>query len=134
MPRTPTFLGLATALLITGCASLIAPPTDDLARLPVVRFGDAPPASGAYVLLYPAGTPLPVIASVSGSLMKAPVESRLEVSIQRDIYVSGAWASFDGRHWRRADELVGGQFQFAVPGDKDPRAPGRMSATFNLKG
>lgn len=121
------------SLVLPGCASLIRPSDAELAQLPVVRFGDAAPAGQPYILHYPAGAPLPVEARIHGSLMEQDTRSTLQVSIRKDIYTYKQWASLDGKTWCRATDLIGGHFQFVVPGEGDSRAPGVMRAEFNLK-
>ena len=49
------------------------------------------------------------------------------------LQADGNWASLDGKTWCPATDLIGGHFQFVVPGDGDSRAPGVMRAEFNLK-
>lgn len=121
------------AVLLPGCAALTRPSDAEMARLPVVRYGDAAPSGQPYILHYPAGVPLPVEARVHGTLMEQDTRSTLQVSIRKDLYTYKQWASLDGKTWCPATDLIGGHFQFVVPGDGDSRAPGVMRAEFNLK-
>lgn len=116
---------------LSACA-MIPPSTAEMSKVPVVRFGESAPAT-PFVLLYPAGTPLPVIASVTGTLLEKGDQARLNVALKRDIYVYQHWASFDGEHWERGDKLVKGAFRIRLPGDKDGHTPGSMAAEFDLK-
>lgn len=118
---------------LSGCASLGMPGADELARLPVVRYGDAAPADAPYILLYPAGAPLPVNAWVGGSLLQEEASATLTVRTKKDLYTYKHWASLDGKNWCSANSLVSGNFLITVPGEKDGRNPGTMRAEFNLK-
>lgn len=118
--------------LISAC-TLFPPSAEETANLPKVRFGEAAPAGKPFILHYPAGAPLPVKASVSGSLFTKPDEANLAVALKRDLYVYKEWASFDGQKWCRGTDLVGGNFEITLPGEPDGNNPGRMSAQFNLK-
>ena len=70
--RTLSILGTCA---LTACAG-IPPGGDEMARLPVVRFGDTPPADQPFILLYPAGAPLqaaqPLYRLRPGQLQHAP--------------------------------------------------------------
>ena len=124
------------ALLLSGCAAF-GPSPEDIARLPVVRYGQAAPANGQYVLLYPADTDLPVIARVDGSLFAKTDRTTLNVRIKQDIYTYRDLISFDGKTWSNSQSKVGGTFNFTLPGWKegqqDGQSPGQMSAEFNLR-
>lgn len=134
MTRILTAALLAATATLAGCASLMPPPgADEMAKIPVVRYGEAPSAGGDYVLLYPAGAPLPVVASVSGSLLSKPGLARMEVATNRDVYLYKSWLSFDGKSWMAASRAVGGEFTITLPGEADSKAPGTMSARFDLK-
>lgn len=133
MKRTQVAAILAATATLAGCAGLVPPSADTMAKMPVVRYGETAPAGGEYVLLYPAGAPLPVVASVSGSLLSKPGQARMEVATNRDVYVYQHWLSFDGKNWTAANNAVGGEFAITLPGEKDSKAPGTMSARFDLK-
>ena len=123
---------LAT-LALAGCASFGKPGADELARLPVVRFGEQAPAGQPYILLYPAGAPLPIEARIHGSLLDGEARSTLTVHTRQDLYTYKHWASLDGKNWKTGHDVVGGNFEIRVPGEKDGRNPGSMRAEFNLK-
>ncbi len=127
--RTLSILG---ACALTACAG-IPPGGDEMARLPVVRFGDTPPADQPFILLYPAGAPLPVETLIHGSLLQEEARGVLTVRTKQDLYTYKHWASLDGKTWKAGNQLVGGHFEIAVPGEKDGRNPGSMRAEFNLK-
>ena len=127
--RTLSLLG---ACALTACAG-IPPGGDEMARLPVVRFGDTPPAGQPFILLYPAGAPLPVETRIHGSLLQDEARGLLTVRTRQDIYTYKHWASLDGKTWKAGNQLLGGHFEIAVPGEKDGRNPGSMRAEFNLK-
>lgn len=127
--RTLSILG---ACALTACAGL-PPGGDEMARLPVVRFGDTPPAGQPFILLYPAGAPLPVETRIHGSLLQEEARGLLTVRTKQDLYTYKQWASLDGKTWKAGHQVVGGNFELAVPGEKDGRNPGSMRAEFNLK-
>ena len=125
--------GTLAALTLAGCASFGKPGADELARLPVVRFGDTAPAGQPFILHYPAGAPLPVEARVHGSLLDGEARSTLTVRTRQDVYTYKQWASLDGKNWKPGNEVIGGNFEIRVPGEQDGRNPGSMRAEFNLK-
>lgn len=121
----------ATILALTACAGL--PPTETLAGLPVVRYGQPAPSDGDYILHYPAGEPLQVDAAVTGDLFIRDERATLTPRLKQDVYVFDEWASFDGKHWARGTDLVGGAFSFVLPGHEDSRSPGKLHAEFHAK-
>ena len=127
--RTLSILG---ACALTACAGL-PPGGDEMARLPVVRFGDSAPTGQSFILLYPAGAPLPVETRIHGSLLQKEAHGVLTVRTKQDVYTYKQWASLDGKTWKPGNQVVGGQFSIAVPGEKDGHNPGSMRAEFNLK-
>ena len=120
------------AFALTACAGL-PPSSQEIAALPVVKFGQPAPTGQAFVLYYPAGTPLPVTASVSGSLLERQDQAQLSVTLKRDVYSHKSWVSFDGKTWQRSSEVISGHFLVTLPGESDGRSPGTLSAEFNLK-
>lgn len=130
-------LSLAYAMLLPGCASLNTPSPEEIARLPVVTYGQKAPEDGNFVLRYPATSKLPIQVSVQGSLLAQSDRSELQVQLKQDVYLYRGLLSFDGKTWSRDSEQVGGRFVISLPGfkDKHPDAvsPGAMSAEFNLK-
>ena len=134
--KTPILLVLPP-LLLSACASLTSPSPDEIARLPVVRYGQPAPADGNFVLLYPAGVDLPVIAKVDGSLLAKTDQARLNVRVKQDVYTYRDQVSFDGKTWHNGQIVIGGKFGFSLPGEKDSKrdakSPGELAAEFNLK-
>lgn len=116
--------------LLAACA---APPTaGEMANVPVVRYGDK--ASGPdFVLFYPAHTPLTVRTGVNGTLFDAPAQTELKVALTHDLYTYRQWASLDGLIWQPGDRLVKSEMRIEVPGAKDGRNPGALTATFDSK-
>jgi len=127
--RTLSILG---ACALTACAGL-PPGGDEMARLPVVRFGDSAPTGQSFILLYPAGAPLPVETRIHGSLLQEEAHGVLTVRTKQDLYTYKHWASLDGKTWKSSHEVIGGNFEITVPGERDGRNPGSMRAEFNLK-
>ncbi|WP_371325407.1 hypothetical protein VX159_07785 [Dechloromonas sp. ZY10] len=130
-------LSLACAALLPGCASLNTPSPEEIARLPVVTYGQKGPEDGNFVLRYPAASKLPIQVSVQGSLLAQSDRGELQVQLKQDVYLYRGQLSFDGKTWSRDSDRVGGRFVISLPGFKDNRpdalSPGEMSAEFNLK-
>ncbi len=133
MKLLPQTLIAAAVLSLSGCAGLMPPKTEDMARVPVVRYGDAAPAGQEFVMFFPAGMELPVVATVDGTLLEQQAKANMQVSLKRDVYIYQHWVSFDGKTWLVSRDAIDGRFEIKLPGDKDGKAPGRMSAEFNLK-
>lgn len=132
MKRVSLPILAAVALSLGACAG-IPPSAEEMAKVPVVRYGNTAPAGNQFVLHYPAGAPLPVVASVGGSLLEKPAQATLDVAVKRDVYVYRNWVSFDGKTWQPGDSAVGGDFRITLPGEEDGKAAGSMSARFDLK-
>lgn len=132
MKRASLILLAAVAASLGACAG-IPPSGAEMASVPVVRYGNPAPADGRFVLLYPAGSPLPVVASVGGSLLERPAQSALDVALKRDVYLYRNWVSFDGKIWQAGDGVVASDFRITLPGEADGKAPGSMTARFDLK-
>jgi hypothetical protein len=124
---------IAAALSMFGCCSWMAPSQQELAQVPKVRFGEAAPVGKKFVLIYPAGTPLPVVASVGGTLMDQTDKATLHVTLKRDLYVYGHWVSFDGKKWESGHHAVDGKFDFKLPGLENGSNSGTLGVTFNSK-
>lgn len=128
---------LLAVLGLSACASLTGPSAESIGRLPVLRYGETAPAGQEFVLLYPAGTPLPVHAKVVGSLLEKTGQADFSVVLKRDVYLYRDQASFDGKTWQPGHRLVGGRFWFSLPGERDGqrdgRSPGELGAEFNQK-
>ncbi len=120
-------------LSLFGCANLMAPSEKSMAQVPVVRFGNPAPANKEFVVLYPAGTPLPVVASVGGTLMEQGDKATLRPTLKRDVYVYKHWVSFDGKTWKYGRYLVDGKFDIKLPGTENGSNPGALGLEFNTK-
>lgn len=128
-----TFCLTAIALSLSACASLAPPSNEEIAALPVISYGQPAPEGKNFVLRYPAGVALPVNTSVRGNLFEKDEAATLKPRLKKDIYVFRQWASLDGKNWVKGNELVGGNIEFRLPGEKDGRSPGVLGAEFNLK-
>ncbi len=120
-------------LSLFGCANLMAPSEKSMAQVPVVRFGNPAPANKEFVVMYPAGTPLPVVASVGGTLMEQSDKATLHATLKRDVYVYKHWVSFDGKTWKYGRYLVDGKFDIKLPGMENGSNPGALGLEFNTK-
>lgn len=131
--KSPLCLGIA-ALSLSACASLMPPPSaETVAALPTIRFGQPAPESKDFVLLYPAGALLPMDVSITGNLFEKNEQTTLTPRLKRDIYLYKIWASYDGKTWQRATQLVGGKIELRLPGETDGRTAGALSAEFHEK-
>lgn len=127
-------LSLAIAALsLSACASLTPPSPEETAALPTVLFGQTAPEGKDFILHYPAGVPLPMETSVTGNLFEKDEIATLTPRLKHDIYVYKTWASYDGKTWQRGNQLVDGKIAFRLPGEKDGRSQGTLSAEFNQK-
>ena len=124
---------IVAGLSLGGCASMFPPKAEDLAQAPMVRFGEAAPTGKEFVTFFPAGAPLPVVATVDGTLLERKASASMQVALKRDVYLYRQWASFDGKTWVASKDAVGGKFLIELPGVKDGKNPGSMNAEFNLK-
>lgn len=119
--------------VLTGCAALTKPSQETFSKLPVVKFGEAAPIGQKFIIFYPAGAPLAMVASVKGSLLTQPVQETLQVTLRKDVYGFENWVSFDGKTWQFYSEAVTGYFQVTTPGLENGKNPGTLSAEFNEK-
>ncbi|MDD2664107.1 MAG: hypothetical protein PHD19_10150 [Dechloromonas sp.] len=131
MPKSA--LLIFPALLLGACASLLPPSSEELAELPVVRYGNPAPADGNFVLLYPSGVELPLDTAVEGDVFEKNEQATLKPRLKRDIYIYKTWASLDGKHWQRGTALVAGRIEFRLPGETDGRTAGQLRVEFNRK-
>lgn len=125
-------------LLLTACAGLGGPNQAAIARLPVVAFGQPAPANTDFVLHYPAGSDLPIVAKVVGNMLARNDQATLTVRLKQDVFLYRDQISFDGKNWRHGQDVVGGKFVMGLPGIRDGRTfdaqtPGELSAEFNLR-
>ncbi len=122
----------AFSLLLPGCASWRTPSQSEMAKVPVVRFGDVAPSKD-FVIYYPAGTSLPVTASISGTLFSQSDKATLHVTLKRDLYVYGKWVSFDGKKWVAGRKAIDDEFDLRLPGGETGSNPGMLGLDLNLK-
>lgn len=114
MKLTRIMITAIACVVLSACAGL-PPSTADIAKAPQIRFGQPLPKGDNYVLLFPAGTPLPVSTVVDGSLFEHNSQATLHVTLKRDVYVYRQFASFDGKNWRPARELIETRLELQIP-------------------
>jgi len=129
--KTRTAFALLTLSALSGCASLMSPPSDKLAALPVVSYPDTP-TIGDFVYKLPAGKPIDIHVRADGSALTAPVAQTVSASLTHDLYLHGDWASEDGRAWQRADKLIGVNLRIVLPSYETP-GPGDIHLTVDRK-
>lgn len=122
---------LSALAVLTGCAGLLPPPSDELAAMPVVTYPDTPPA-GDFVYKLPAGKPIEVSIRADGSALTAPVAQTVVASLAHDLYLHKSWASEDGRAWMRADKLIEVNLGITLPSWETP-GPGDLHLTVDRK-
>ncbi len=83
--------------------------------------------------MYPAGTPLPVIASLGGTLMSQGDKTTLHVTLKQDVYVYKRWVSFDGKNWQYYRHAISGKFDIKFPGMENGSNPGALGLEFNTR-
>jgi hypothetical protein len=128
MNKSSLIIVIACAAL-TACACF-APTSAEIAKAPQIRFGQPLPKEGDYVLLFPAGTPLPVSVAVGGNLFEREQQATLQVTLKRDVYVFGHFASFDGKNWSRSYKLIKSELKLEIP-QKDGSNAGLLRLNMN---
>lgn len=128
MNKSSLIIVIACAAL-TACACF-APTSAEIAKAPQIRFGQPLPKEGDYVLLFPAGTPLPVSVAVGGNLFEQEQQATLQVTLKRDVYVFGHFASFDGKNWSRGYKLIKSELKLEIP-QKDGSNAGLLRLNMN---
>jgi len=125
------FIGaLLFFLLSVGLALASSPSYDDLAKLPVIRFGEPVPDSD-YILMFPAGQPIPISVAVEGSLFTKTDKAELAVTPVREFFVFRDWASLDGVKWVLRSELIKSDVLLKIPGYNHP-LPGVINIRMDL--
>lgn len=120
-------------LLLVSTVAAAAPPSyEHLAKIPVIRFGEAVP-DGDYILSFPAGMPVPISVSVEGSLFTMDARSELVVTPAREFFIFRDWASLDGVTWLPRGELIRSDVVMKIPGYNHP-LPGILKIRMDLKG
>ena len=110
---------LPASLALSACAGLTAgqaPTAENTARLPVVRIGEPLPAGHAYVLYFPAGTPLSIRTVVDGSAFAQGGTSTLHVVLKQGIYGYRQYASLDRKHWIPWQQMLSTRVRMHIPG------------------
>jgi hypothetical protein len=129
---------LILAVGLTACAGLqrstaSLPTPAVLGALPVIKLGQAKPASGDYIVYLPASEVITTQVKVQGSLFDQTDSKELHVRLKRDVYLYKNWVSFDKLDWKKDDQAVTGNISVRLPGYDEPR-PGEVLIDFNLKG
>jgi len=121
---------LLFCLLSAGLATASPPSYEQLAKLPVIRFGEPVPESD-YILMFPAGQPITISVSVEGSLFTKAAGAELAVTPIREFFVFRDWASLDGLKWVPRGELIKSDVVVKVPGYNHP-LPGILKIRMDL--
>lgn len=127
-----TILISTIVLSLSACAGLTPPNANELAQVPRIEFGQPLPSGDNYILHFPAGTPLPVSTRVDGSLFERGETATLHVVLKRDVYAFRKFASFDGKHWQAAHELISTRLDLQIP-QKDGQQAGLLHMTMDQK-
>jgi len=123
-------VALIFCLLLAGIAVAVPPTYDQLAKLPVIRFGEPVPDSD-YILMFPAGQPITISVSVEGSLFTKAAGAELVVTPTREYFVYRDSASLDGVTWMPRGELIKSDVQLKIPGYNHP-LPGIVKIRMDL--
>jgi hypothetical protein len=123
-------VSLFFSLLSAGFATASPPSYDQLAKLPVIRFGESVPDSD-YILMFPAGQPITISVSVEGSLFTKTASAELAVTPTREFFVFRDWASLDGVKWVQRGELIKSDVLLKLPGYNHP-LPGILKIRMDL--
>jgi hypothetical protein len=119
-------------LLLSGIAAAAPPSYQALAKLPVIRFGEAVPDTD-HILLFPAGKPVPITVTIEGSLFTGPANAELTVTPSREIMIYRDWASVDGVTWVPRGDLIRSDVDAKIPGYNHPY-PGVLKVRMDLAG
>jgi len=128
-----TLIIAIASLSLAACTSLFPPTTEETAALPTVRFGQKAPEVKDFILLYPAGQPLPMAVSISGNIFERNEQTTLNPRLKRDIHVYKHWASYDGKTWLKGSQLIGGNIELRLPGETKAHEPGSLAVEFHEK-
>lgn len=131
MKLTRILIAATICAALTACAGLPPSPAE-IAKAPQVRFGQPLPKGDNYIMFFPAGTPLPVSTVVDGSLFKHSNQATLHVTLKRNIYVYRKFASFDGKNWQPAHDLIETRLELQVP-QKDGSIAGLLHIKMDQK-
>jgi len=124
-------LALAGLLVFAGCASVPSP--EEVGKLPVVRFGEAVPAGGEYILYFPPDTPIRTNVSIKGNIFAKEAEQPLSVTLKRGIYAYKTWVSYDGVSWQSGRKTIHADVVVKIPGYGHPE-PGTVAIRLDDRG
>ncbi|HEY5682167.1 MAG TPA: hypothetical protein VIR61_00640 [Sulfuricaulis sp.] len=116
---------------ITSCTIQEKPTYDTFNIVPVIEFGNDVPAKGEFILYFPAGKPIPVVASIKGNALSQEAENTLIFKLKNDIYAYRDWVSFDRKTWVSGGETIDFNIEVKIPGPAHPK-PGVMKLQMNL--
>lgn len=117
-------------MVFSGCAT--PPSKSELDGLPVVEFGEAVPASGDYILYFPADQDIPTNVGIEGDIFQQPAQHVLKVKLKRDIYNYKEWMSYDKQHWLYGRDALGFNLDIKIPGYHYPK-PGSIKINMSEK-
>jgi hypothetical protein len=125
------FIAALLFCMLSAALAAASPPSyDQLAKLPVIRFGEPVPESD-FILMFPAGQPLTISVSVEGSLFTKAAGAELAVTPKREFFVFRDWASLDGVKWVPRGELIKSDVLLKIPGYNHPQ-PGILKIRMDL--
>ncbi len=127
------FMIILFCLVSTGFAAEAAGPVpsyDDLAKLPVIRFGD-PITDKDYILLFEPGQPISFTIAIEGTLFSQPATADVTLTTSRPVFVYREWASLDGRKWELRSDLIKSDVEAKIPGYNYPK-PGILKVRMDL--
>ena len=124
---------LLLCCISAGFAAAAPPSYKELAKLPVIRFGETAPDNKDYILLFSAGQTVTIAISIEGSLFDKTANTELMVTPARDIMVYRDWASLDGYKWIPRGELIKSDVLVKIPGYNHPQ-PGVLQVRMDLPG
>ena len=124
---------LLLCCISAGFAAAAPPSYKELAKLPVIRFGETAPDNKDYILLFSAGQTVTIAISIEGSLFDKTANTELMVTPARDIMVYRDWASLDGYKWIPRGELIKSDVLVKIPGYNHPQ-PGVLQVRMDLAG
>ncbi len=119
--KLTTILLSSVILLSGGCASLDQPADNELASLPLIKFGNSVPENGQYILHFPQDVPIGTPVTFGGNLFIADDVKTLTVTPKQDIYVYKDWVSYDRINWQSAEQVMQADLQLQLPGYDHPK-------------
>jgi len=108
---------------LVACTSLPRP--DELGNLKQIHYGESIPENLDYILVFDAGTDIPLHIQIDGSLIEKGLDEHSSVTLKKTVYTYKKWASLDGIHWFKGSDLVAIGLDLKVPGYKFPH-PGQI--------